>query len=72
MGYNVPDFIDGEINGVTQIIRSLGISKNGTIAISKSYEPEKFYTLSDESVRDTLKFLEQTIQKKLQEKENKG
>ncbi|MGG3835576.1 hypothetical protein ABEV00_00950 [Paenibacillus thiaminolyticus] len=65
-------FIDGEINGVTKIIRSLRISKNGTIAISKSYEPEKFYTISDESVLDTLMFLEQTIQKKLQDKENKG
>ncbi|MFD3274312.1 hypothetical protein ACE3MS_29890 [Paenibacillus dendritiformis] len=54
-------FIDSEINGVTNSILSLRISKNGAIAMSKSYESEGFYTISDESVIDKLKFLEQAI-----------
>ncbi|MDG0873150.1 hypothetical protein L5D93_11970 [Paenibacillus thiaminolyticus] len=65
-------FIDSEINGVTKIIMTLRISKNGTIALSKSNEPEKFYTISDESVTDKLKFIEHAIKHKLQEKETKG
>ncbi|MGG3837692.1 hypothetical protein ABEV00_11725 [Paenibacillus thiaminolyticus] len=65
-------FIKSEVNGVTKIILSLKISENGTIAMSKSYEPEKFYTISDESVIDKLKFLEQAMKTKAHDKENKG
>lgn len=65
-------FINSEINGATKSILSLRISKNGVIAMSKSYEPEKFYTISDESVIDKLKFLEQAIKTKVHDKENKG